>query len=612
MKERIKFLFTYFSFWVVYFLSARIIFLSYHIADTKLLTIETLYGVFFNGIRMDLSMAAYLSVFPFFWVSFSNFIKKSIFQNTIFSYTFIMIFIVNFITVIDCEVYNIWAYRIDATPLMYLKTPKEAFASIKSSPILQLCISFIALLIVSSYFVYRIISDKIDGWNTIKTFPFLPISLFLSLALIIPIRGGFGIAPMNQSTVYFSESNFANISAINATWNFSSSLINNTNNKVNPFTYLPKKELNKSISTLFPKGTTNTRLLSSNKPNVIIITWESFTKKVLDTDFEGKPITPFFNTLKNEGIYFDNVYATGNRTEKGLSGVISGYPAIPINSIIKEPKKSASLPFLSKSFESENYRTEFYYGGDTEFANMKSYLFSADFGKIVDKNEFTEDQFNSKWGVHDNYLFDRFLIDHQNNQNNRPFFSTILTLSSHEPFETPIEKYYTGEDDNSLFFNSLNFTDKCLEDFITKAKKTDWWKNTVIIIIGDHGHRLPITKNKIDEFKTPMLWIGGALQNNKSVNHSIVSQIDISKTLLNQLGLPSKEYIWSKDIYASNFKPWAYFAFNNGFGIIDKNGYFVFDNIGKKTIQKAGPNVKELELLGKAFQQKSYQDYVDR
>ena len=177
MKERLQFLLIYFCFWVIYFLSARVIFLSYHIEDTKLLTLETVWGIFYNGIRMDFSMSGYLSTIPFVLVIISNFIKKSRLENWIFSYTFIAVFFITLLVVIDLQVYNTWGYRIDATPLHYLKSPREAWASVSSSPLFQLFISFIILLIIASYIVYRIITRNIDNWNHIENLPFIPVAV---------------------------------------------------------------------------------------------------------------------------------------------------------------------------------------------------------------------------------------------------------------------------------------------------------------------------------------------------------------------------------------------------------------------------------------------------
>ncbi|MFD2520437.1 LTA synthase family protein [Emticicia soli] len=612
MKERLQFLLIYYGFWVIFFLVARVIFLGYHIEDTKLLTLQTIWGIFWNGIRMDFSMAAYLSVIPFFLVSFSNFIKKSRLENWIFSYTFLMVLITILVVVVDLQVFNTWGYHLDATPLRYLKTPREAWASVSSSPLLQLFISFLILLVVASLIVYRIITKNIDNWNYIDNIPFIPVSILITLSLIIPIRGSLGISPMNQSTVYFSTNNFANIAAVNPTWNFFSSLVNGSYDKVNPYTYLPKEELSNNIKELYETSNTTTKVLKSTikKPNVLVIIWESFTKKATEQNINGIEVTPRFNALKKEGIYFPNMYASGDRTDKGIPAILSGYPAQPTASIITEPNKSAKLPVLSKDFEINGYSTDFYYGGEVEFANIKSYLYSSDFQKIVSKQDFDSKHWNSKWGAHDDIVFKKFLNDHANM--NQPFFSTILTLSSHEPFEIPMENTFAGDDEQTKFMNAMYYADQSLGSFIDSAKHQSWWDNTLIIIVADHGHRIPETGKKVDDFKIPMLWLGGALEKPGMEVPQIVSQIDISATLLHQVGLNAYAYNWSKNIFDPKTKHWAFFSFNNGFGFIQPKKEMVFDNIGKKMIQVNGtPAPHDIEL-GKALMQRMFQDYLDK
>ncbi|RFS14753.1 LTA synthase family protein [Emticicia sp. C21] len=612
MKERLQFLLIYYGFWVIFFLVARVIFLGYHIEDTKLLTLQTIWGVFWNGIRMDFSMAGYLSVIPFLLVSLSNFIKKSRLENWIFTYTFLLVLIANLIIVIDLQVFNTWGYHLDATPLRYLKTPREAWASVSSSPLLQLFISFLILLTVASLIVYRIITKNIDNWNYIDNLPFIPVAIVCTLALIIPIRGSLGISPMNQSTVYFSTNNFANIAAVNPNWNFFSSLVNGSIDKVNPYTYLPKEELSNNIKELYESSNTSDKVLNSDikKPNVLVIIWESFTQKVTERKIDGIEITPRFNQLKKEGIYFSNIYASGDRTDKGIPAILSGYPAQPTTSIITEPNKSSKLPVLSKDFESNAYSTDFYYGGEVEFANIKSYLFSANFQKIISKQDFDSKYWNSKWGAHDDIVFKKFLNDHSTV--NQPFFSTILTLSSHEPFEIPTENTFEGEDEPSKFMNAMHYADQSLGDFIDSAKKQSWWPNTLVIIIADHGHRIPETGKKVDDFKIPMLWLGGALAKQGVEVAKIASQIDISSTLLNQVGLKAYAYNWSKNIFDPKTKPWAFFSFNNGFGFVQTKQELVFDNIGKKMIELNGSlNTHDIDM-GKALMQRMFQDYLDK
>ncbi|MCR6720928.1 MAG: sulfatase-like hydrolase/transferase [Chitinophagaceae bacterium] len=143
-------------------------------------------------------------------------------------------------------------------------------------------------------------------------------------------------------------------------------------------------------------------------------------------------MTPRFNQLLNEGIYFDNLYASGDRTNKGVPAVLSGYPAMPNTTIIHNPAKSAKLNTLTQELAAKGYTTSFIYGGEPEFANIKSYLVHAGFNTILGRNDFSEKDMNSKWGAHDGVVMERVMKELE--QQTSPFFTTWLTLSSHEPF----------------------------------------------------------------------------------------------------------------------------------------------------------------------------------
>jgi phosphoglycerol transferase MdoB-like AlkP superfamily enzyme len=612
MRDRIRFLLIYFAFWAIYFLVARIVFLAYHIEDSKLLTLETVFQIFWNGFRMDLSMTGYLCLFPFLWVSFSNFIKKSIFQSTIFSYTFVSVFLITLIIVIDLEVYNIWNFRFDITPLNYLKTSKSTWVSIKSSPILPLILSFILLIIVSSYIVYRILANKIDNWKFIKNFPFLLYGILLALLLIIPIRGGFKIASINHSTVYFSKNNFANIAAINAPWNFFSSVLNQNSNKVNPFTFLPKESLEKTLNNLYnTEGKRNYVLNYQNpKPNLMVIVLNNFTQKIVDRKFEGLEITPNFNKLKEEGIYFSNFYASSDQTDKAISSILSGYPAQPYESVIKYTQKTANLPVISKTLEQNGYTNKFFSGGDLNLHNIKSYLFNAHFDNIYDKNNFDESLLNEDFMVNNSDLFEKVIEIHQGN-NSKPFFSTILTSSMKETFEITADTKFNSNTAEGKYYNTVNLSDNSLGIFFEHAKKQKWWNNTLIIVLGDHGNKLPGTIKKTDDFKIPMIWTGGVVNKN-SIYKKIASQNDLAASILGQFKINSSDFMWSKDLFVVDTKPWAHFVYNEGFGLIKPKKEYLFNISSKKTNFSIG-EIRKIEINeGKALLQKSYQDFIDR
>ncbi|MDP5120230.1 MAG: LTA synthase family protein [Spirosomaceae bacterium] len=611
MKERIQFLLLYYIFWLTYFICARIIFLAYHIQDVKQLTLEMLYGIFKNGVVMDLSAAAYLSVIPFLLVCFSHFYKKSRLESILYSFTFFMTGILTLIIVIDLEVYNVWKFRLDQTPLNYLSSPKEAFASASASPIFQLFISFLLLMAIASYFVYRIISHNLNKWKFTKKLPFIPIALAITVLLIIPIRGGLSGKTLKPGNLYFSDNYFVNISTLNSPWYFAYSLVKQFDTKLNPYSFLPKKVIDKNLSELFPKksNTKSTPIATVNdQTNVLIVIVESLTEKALGKKVDGIEITPFLNSLRDSSVYFSNMYAAGSHTEEGLVAILNGFPSIPGKSLIYEEKKVAKLPFLTKDFDRNSFATSFYYGGDASFLNLKNYLLTADYQNITEVGSFPDSLQKSSWGVFDGELLNRFITDYRT-KSGRPFFSTILTASSHEPFKVPGKFRFTENSVENQFYNSLAYVDESLKSFISNAQKQWWWKNTVVIIVADHGHRFPKAASRFDDYKIPMFWTGGAVTKFQK-NNDLLSQIDISTMILKHFNFNHSTYVWSKNPLLDKQPKWAFFTFNNGFGYVEPSGEILFDNTGLKVLSVSGKNKMTLEQRGKTLQQTTYEDYL--
>ena len=277
------------------------------------------------------------------------------------------------------------------------------------------------------------------------------------------------------------------------------------------------------------------------------------------------------------------------------------------------PNKTRSLPMLTKEMQKLGYETSFYYGGDLNFGNMNTYLRHANINNIVDGSEFDKKDWNSKWGAYDDVFMKRFENDLKN-KSNKPFFKIALTLSSHEPFEIK-GKYLFGKDSEANLYRSAHhYTDKVIGDFINFAKKQDWYENTLIVIMSDHGHSLPIIDDpyfSTKKFHIPMLWLGGALQKTGVEIDNISSQVDFPYTLLNLLGADNKMFINGKNIFNNSENQYAHYIYNKGFGTLTKNGTYIFDYVSKEPILNNG-NTTKLDSLGKALTQMSYQDYLER
>ncbi|MCW3074929.1 MAG: hypothetical protein JWP69_1998 [Flaviaesturariibacter sp.] len=611
MLGRLKFLFLYLVSLVLFFEAARLLFLGYHFSKTRGLSFSTTVYSLLYGARMDLSMAGYLMVPLCLFVLTSVFVpffrRAGIYQ----AYSGILLFLLLIITIADLESYKVWGFRLDASVLKYLDSPKEAWASVSHLPVFWILALFVFIYCVLCLLLFRWLKnlsqylqgDEKKVWSGLLVLAF-------SACLAIPIRGGFGLTPMNQSSVYFSSNLFANQAAINAHWNLLYGVMDKTSTTKNPYLYLSTESAKRAVDSLYISGGTAKQVLNTPSPNIIFIIWESFTAKATKLSIDGKEVTPHFNQLKKAGIYFSNVYASGDRTDRGLSAILSGYPALPQTSIVRFPGKSVKVMSLSQSFKAKGYQTSFYYGGETEFANIKSYLLQSGFDPIVDIHSFAKKDQNSKWGAHDGVVGNRVLADLA--QTSTPFFATWLTLTSHEPFETPVPVVFDGKDDTNKFLNSLHYTDNVIGEFIDNCQKQPWWRNTLMVIVGDHGHRLPATENEFERFITPMLWLGGAVKEKGWVMDKIISQLDIATSLGSQTGVDVKSFPFSKNIFSTDTKPWAFFSFNNGFGYLQPSSGFIFDNVGKTIVAKRGILSSNIINAGKALQQQTFQDFLDK
>ena len=613
-KNKLLFFLSYFLLWIGYFVFSRTIFLLFYYDKTLQLGLETTLKTFLYGFRLDLSFASYLSVIPFFLILFSFFIKPVKIHKTIKWYSYLLLILINLLLIIDVGLYKTWGVRIDSTLLTYIDTPELMLASISAFQMIMGSVVWVVISIVFIKLFKSVISKRMVTIDKVSWFQ-LPVLFFITIALIIPIRGGLQLIPINQSNVYFSNKMFANHAAINFVWNFFNTLSFKIEDE-NPYKIFDdltaQKIIDKNRAPLLIA--TNDSILNTQKPNVILLIWEGLTAKVVGPLGGEIEVTENLNKLVKEGIFFTNFYANGDRTDKGIPSILSGYYPQPIRKIMRMPNKSRSLPMLPQKMIDLGYKTSFYYGGDTNFGNMNTYLRNAGISNIIEGREFDKKNWNSKWGVHDHVFMERFTKDLSQPQI-EPFFKIALTLSSHEPYEFPQTFKFGRDTEVNKFRSSHAYTDKVIGEFIKKAKTQSWWENTLIIIVADHGHGLPERKgyfNAPSRFKIPMLWLGGALAKRDTIVSTISAQTDLSFTLLQILNQDPSDFKWGKNIFNNSESQYAHYIFNKGFGIIDKNGIYVYDFISNKAFEEKGTSTKKLDSLGKAISQNSYQDFLDR
>lgn len=611
MKKRLGALLVYTFFWLFFFAVARLFFILTHSGEASGFGLRELAGTFTHGIKLDLSATGYVLILPMLLIIPSVWITGRWYRNFVKWYTYLLIIISSLIIVGDTFLYKYWGFRMDYTPLLYLKTPQDAAASVTPAQLLLFVLGVSGLSAIFILLYAKLIDRLFRDFERIrKWIPAVLVLTILLSSLIIPIRGGFGVAPINAGSVYFSENLFVNHAAINVVWNTGSSWFNRKPLK-NPYEYGDIAEARRITGELTAKAGKPEIVLNTARPNILMILLESFGNSLVGP-LGGDPLTtPRLNEYIREGILFTNFYASGSRTDKALPAILNGYPAQPNTSIIKEPKKTQSLTGIPRILNEKGYNCSFWYGGDINFANFKSFVISSGFRQLVTMEDFDPEDYNSKWGVHDHVLFE--MLRDSMKSVREPFFRVVLTLSSHEPFEVPMEPVFEGRDDLTRFKNSVYYTDKTVGEFLDWAKKQSWWANTLVILVADHCRRnsLDVLVYSEEIFRIPMLWLGGALNARDIKIDKYGCQPDIAVTLLDQMGIEA-DFPFSKDLLNTSSRSFAFYAFNEGFAFITDSAVLIYDHKLGKPVVNSGVNAASAEISGKAFLQTVYDDYLKR
>ena len=574
MRSKFIFLLKYYFFWIVAAVVAKVIFLLYEGGGG--MVFSDYCQVFWRGIRMDLSLGGYIMLLASVFMALTPFAGERWIKGIYSVYTFILLVLFWLIVIGDLEIYKSWGYHVDATPLLFIKTPGEALASLSNGLLTGLLV-LLVVLIVSCFYIYkRCISRPFH----FRKGHWLQAVLFLLLGglMIIPVRGGFNVAPMNSSFVFFHKTNMhANQAAINPVWNFIYE-VTHAGRLKNKYSYMPDEQAHRLFDSLYVGGKDYPRLLKEERPNIVVLLLESFTASAIEALGGEAGVTPNLNQIAREGILFSNIYATGNRSDRGMVGVISAFPAYPGYSLLKYPQKITEHPRFPKDLEAQGYHTCFYYAGDLNFGGFRSYV-TMSFQDVVTEKDFSGEAVEKrfKWGIHDEYMFDRLFEDM--NKATRPFMYMAFNMSSHEPFEVPMEKHIQGESTEKKFLNAIYYSDRCIGHFIRKCKESGLWDNTLFIFVADHS-TIKIGNPRAYEpeaFHIPMIFAGGVLNVQDNIVRTIGSQTDMVATLFSQLNLDHSAYKFSKNLLAEDIVPFAYYAYSGAGGFISREGVSVYN-----------------------------------
>lgn len=612
MSKRLIFLLAVFALWLPVFAIQKPLFMLYHALENSSSLTDYL-QVILHGVLLDCTISGYLTVIPLLCVLVSIWLPGTVYKKILKGYFLIIAILVAAIYAVDVALYGYWGFRLDATLFFYLQSPKDAMASVPLKTFALQLVMFAAYAWVIYWLFKRLI---------IPLFPSTPVRrrlggtigiLLVGGILFIPIRGGITTSTANVGMVYFSKNQFLNHAAINPTFSLIASM-SKQQDFAAQFNFFPEEERQERYATLtqYNDSLTNNaekiKLLTTDRPNILIILLESFTANAIEAVGGEAGITPNLNKLSKEGITFTNMYANSFRTDRGLVAVLNGYLAQPTTSIMKYPAKSQTLPSIAKSLSEQGYTADMLYGGDINFTNMQSYFFGSGYSKITADRDFPLSSRLSKWGANDDITFSHLYESIRERDEKTPWLSTFLTLSSHEPFEVP---FHHLEDP---YLNSVAFTDSCIGSFVDKLKEQPVWKNTLIVLISDHGYRYPSPMLDYEprRFHIPMIWLGGAVKE-PAIIDIYANQTDLAATLLSQLNLPHDQFTFSRDILDAGYPKYSFHTFSNGFGFIDSTGVSVYDNESNRPLLEEPSTDSQTRLdKGKVLLQTLYDDLGKR
>lgn len=612
----------YYLFWYLIFVAARIVFIFFNRSGASQFSGAELFSTFYHGAALDISMISYLCVLPLLiWVTAHFVPSYAILNKVLKGYNILLLSCIVLLVLADAELYRFWEQKINAYASSFAKFPKEMAVFSSGSLVLQPLITLL-LFVAFAWILYRKLATDFDPSFTAvkKAVPLICFPVFGAM-LFLGIRGGTGKSVINQSSAFFSVHPFLNHAAVNTSWNFLASVVEPLETtKKNPYKFIDDKEAEQSIGAYLAKNNTSTvlPLTDMKQPNVLFILLEGWGADVVEACGGEVGITPNLDRLIKEGYFFNRFYANGNRTDKGLAAVLSAQPALAHSSIINHIEKFNGLPSLPAAFAKGGYYTSFYYGGDSKFANMKGYLLSAGVSHIFDLDVFPLSKRNAEWGVHDDVLLSH-LADGLGKQP-QPFFSVALTLSSHEPFRIPSAKKYGSSTDADDYRSSVYYADSCIGAFFNQVKDQAWYKNTLIVVVADHGHQWPKDRNAYDpeRYHIPFLITGGALYPGLKgkTNNRIAAQVDIASTLLRQFGWSDTSFTWSRNMMDTTTQAFASFVLNDAIGWVNDSARLVFDQETRKLIYYTGNlNPQRLEYhtqKARAYEQVYFNEYIKR
>lgn len=528
-------------------------------------------GIIFIGLKTIL--IGLLLLFP----NYRKKIRLVIFSLTIFLY--VLLIIQN--TVSEFFFWNEFGVRYNFIAVDYLVYTNTVIGNIMESyPVIPLFAGVGLLTLLVTYYIVKKSKNYLDVLPTLKqkgTLLLLVGFMFLISLFLIP----------KLALLENSKNVFTNELQANGTFKFYKAFMNSELDFYEYYNTLGNDEAFAILKEKLPTINTNSTLrkvqndTSEIHKNIVLITIESLSAEYLKMYGNKEQLTPFLDSLATESLNFSNLYATGNRTVRGLEAVTLCLPPTPGESVVKriDNKNKFSIGSVLKN---KGYTTKYLYGGDAFFDNMQDF-FEGNGYDIVDKSSLNSDEisFSNIWGVCDEDMAKKAIKTmNEEAKTGKPFFNHWMTVSNHRPFTYPDGKIDIPSS-MKLREGGIMYTDYAIKQFFKMAQKQTWFKNTVFVIVADHcASSSGKTELPMDKYHIPaMVYSPGFVEpRNES---KLMSQIDLMPTVLGLLNFSYESKFFGEDVYSATYQPRAFIATYQDLGYIKNNTLTILSPVKK-------------------------------
>ncbi len=569
----------------------RILFLVHYWSDFDV-DFLTLLKLPYYAFRLDLSGFAYFNGFVFIFLSLSilqltqNWEKVSIKVSAILLWFFGVISAIIFAS--ELVSYFEWRAKLSSKIFIHFETPSEIFRT-SSGNYTWWFILYFLLQMVAFYLLYRWLFKPYKSVGNrhkigLRITFFLTFLLSGSTLLGLALRGGWQEIPVSATNAYYTNSQITNDLSVNSVWNFIHMTYEHFNTDYEQYyNNVSPEEAADIVKDLYEtQSDSTTQFIKGTNPNLVFVTLEGWSAQMIEPLGGLKNVTPHFNGLSKEGVLFTQVYATSETSETGHTSIYSGYPTLPKISMSTESAKCRQMPSIIKSLGAE-YESSYYFGGALSYGNIGGYMTEIGWKRLTDENNL-DLQPKGNLGIHDEAMFPYFFQELK--KANRPFVYGLFTQSTHSPYDmdAPYLKEYPTDD----YTRSMKYADEQIKKFTDSLKMLPDFENTLVIFVADHGKTNFVNNDRYTDtyYHIPLLVWGGAIKDSlKGLKvEKIGSQVDVVKTILNQLNKNTDEFHWSKDLMNPTTKEWAVITTSYTYGIKTPKGCVIYQFIDEQVV----------------------------